>query len=373
MRIGVDGTPLLGQRTGVGRYVSELLRALPGQLDPQDDLRVTAFSVRGRGPLRAELPPGAGSRHRAVPARLLQAAWARGELPRVGTLAGRVAVFHGTNFVLPPVGRAGGVVTVHDLAYLRHPELVAEASRRYVDLVPRSLARAAVVCVPSGAVAAELAEAYPAAEDRIVVTPLGVSATWAGAADEPPIAAAPGDRPYVLFIGSLEPRKGLPTVVAALRLLQARGRRDLPRLYLAGPAGWGPPLDTSGLPDDLVVRTGHLPDDELRTLMAGASALLYPSVYEGFGLPLLEAFALGTPVIATGIPTTLELVGGEDDLAALFPVGDAEALAPLLESAADSASAPGPRARRRALARSYSWQRTAALTAQAYRRAAGRP
>lgn len=372
MRIGLDGTPLLGQRTGIGRYVHELLQELPRQLDQDDDLRVTAFTLRGRRPLAALVPAGVGLRHRPAPARVLHETWARAEIPRVGMLAGRVEVFHGTNFVLPPVGRAGGVVTVHDLAYLRHPELVSAASRRYVDLVPRSVRRAAAVCVPSASVAGELADAYPAAEGKVTVTPLGVSSRWTDADQRPEEAGPRAEPPYLLFVGSVEPRKGLPTVLAALRLLHARGRRDLPRLCLAGPAGWGAELDTRGLPEGLVVRTGHLPDDDLLRLVAGASALLYPSRYEGFGLPVLEAFALGTPVIASDIPTTVELVGCDGRLADLFPVGDAEALAALIEKATTATGDAAARGRRRALARSFSWERTAALTAEAYRRAAER-
>ena len=369
MRIGLDGTPLLGERTGIGRYVGELLQALPAQLDPRDDLRVTAFTLRGGGSLAEHLPAAVTAAHRPFPARLLQAAWSRTEVPPVQLLTGRVAVFHGTNFVLPPVGRAAGVVTVHDLAYLRFPHLVSAASRRYAELVPRSIRRAAVVCAPSRSIAAELAATYPDAAQKVVVTPLGVSTRWTTAEVSGP--AAGDDHPYLVFIGSLEPRKGLHTLVAALRLLHERGHRDLPRVHLAGPAGWGPGLDTTGLPDGVLVRRGHLPDSELMQLVSGARSLLYPSVYEGFGLPVLEAFARGTRVIATDIPTTVEIVGSGDGLAALFPVGDAEALAALLEHAAEPDDVAA-RERRKALARTYTWERTARETIAAYRRAAQR-
>src|SRR5690606_19469987 len=102
----------------------------------------------------------------------------RGELPPVEWLCGPVHVFHATNFVLPPLSRAAGVVTVHDLTYLRYPETVSRASLRYRDLVPRSLARAAVVCTPSRAVADEVAETYRLDPDDVAVTPLGVEPEW---------------------------------------------------------------------------------------------------------------------------------------------------------------------------------------------------
>lgn len=371
MRIGLDGTPLLGPRSGVGRYVAELVRALPAALDGDDEVSLTAFTLRGAGQLPGLAPPGVPTRSRPVPARLLQAAWSRSSFPPVTLLSGRVDVFHGTNFVLPPPGRAAGVVTVHDLAFLHLRDTVTPASRRYVELVPRSLRRAGAVCVPSRSVADEVCAAYPRAADRVVVTPLGVDPAWAGsrpvAADRRADLGLTGD--YVLFVGNLEPRKDLGTVLAAYRLLVARGSSDLPRLALAGPSGWGGELDLGGLPAGLVVRLGRQPEDQLRGLVAGARALLYPSRYEGFGLPVLEAFACGTPLIASDIPTTREILGTGADLAGLFPVGDAEALADLLVT--DPDDRPDVRRRRQELTRAWTWQATARATVDAYRRAAG--
>jgi glycosyltransferase involved in cell wall biosynthesis len=369
VRIGLDGTPLLGPRSGVGRYVAELVAALPAALGADDEVSLTAFTLRGAGQLAGLAPPGVASRSRPVPARLLQASWSRGGFPPVGMLAGPVDLFHGTNFVLPPTGRAAGVVTVHDLAYLHLPDTVSAASRRYVDLVPRSLRRAAAVCVPSQFVADEVGAAYPWAADRVVVTPLGVDPAWAAAA--PPSAGRLGDlgldREYLLFIGNVEPRKDLATVLDAYRLLVRRGRTDLPQLALAGPSGWGETLDLGGLPPELVVRLGRQPEDGLRALVAGARALLYPSRYEGFGLPVLEALACGTPLIASDIPTTREIVGTDPALAALFPAGDAAALAELLVG--DPDVEPDARGRRRAATKAWTWQATARATADAYRRA----
>src|SRR4051794_16500089 len=202
MRIGLDATPLLGARTGIGRYVAELVRHLPEVLQSSDELVATAFTVRGGSALRRDLPPGVSAQNRRFPARLLQELWARTEVPSVGLLAGRLDVFHGTNFVLPPPGRAAGVVTIHDLAFLRHSGTVSAASRRYVELVPRSLARARVVCVPSASVAADVGDAYPAAADRILVTPLGVDPAWARtpAPERAWLATLGLPRDYVLFI-----------------------------------------------------------------------------------------------------------------------------------------------------------------------------
>jgi hypothetical protein len=157
VRVGIDATPLLGLRTGIGVYTERLLSELAAP-DGDDEFVATAFTLRGAGRLGASLPGGVAARSRPVPARLLRALWARTEVPPVEWLCGRVDVFHATNFVLPPTRRAGGVVTVHDLSFLRYPETVTPASLRYRDLVPRSVRRAAVVCALTHAVAAEIAD-----------------------------------------------------------------------------------------------------------------------------------------------------------------------------------------------------------------------
>lgn len=343
MRVGLDATPLLGARTGIGRYTGSLLQALAGG---PDEVVATAFTLRGR------LAPVAGVevRARPVPARGLQEAWARTELPPVEWLTGRLDVFHATNFVLPPVRRARGVVTVHDLAFLRMTETVSAASARYRALVPRSVARAAVVVTPSEAVADQVREAY-APRVPVVAVPHGVDPAWAGV--QPPTDALRArlglPREYVLFVGTLEPRKDVRTLLAAHRLLP-----DAPPLVLVGPPGWGEQVDVTGC-----VVTGFLDDDALRPVVAGASALVLPSRDEGFGLPVVEALSAGTPVVASDLPVLRE-VGG--DVVAYAPVGDAEAFAAALQQVLD---APGDPAGRRAHATRFTW----AASAEGHRRA----
>jgi glycosyltransferase involved in cell wall biosynthesis len=370
VRIGLDATPLLGRRTGIGRYVQQLLTTLPG-LFPDDDVAATAFTLRGSGSLSDALPPGVSVRGRPVPARALRAAWQRSEWPPVELLTGALDVFHGTNFVLPPARRAGGVVTVHDLAYLLHRDTVSADSARLRELVPRGLARASVVCVPSVAVAAEVQETYRLPTDRVQVTPLGVDPAWAAA--EPLPRARLHElrlgRPYLLFVGTLEPRKNLGVLLRAFAAVCAADR-DGPLLALAGPAGWGEELDVPAAAAGRVVRLGYLDEPDLHGLMAGAHALVFPSVYEGFGLPPLEAFAAGVPVVAGDIPTIRETVGREPGLARLVPVEDTDALADALSAEWDAAREPERRRRRQAVAAGYSWTRTAELTREAYERAA---
>jgi glycosyltransferase involved in cell wall biosynthesis len=386
MRVGLDATPLLGPRTGVGRYVAGLVDALAlsGEVA---ELRLVPFTWRGAGDLprtgRAAAPaapgppgaPGAAAaravvrtRRRRVPARPLREVWARTPWPPVEWLAGRVDVFHATNFVAPPARRAGLVVTVHDLTYLRYPEMVTAASARYRELVPVGIGRGAVVCAPTAAVAGELRETYRIPPERMVVTPLGVDRRWLRA--EPPdsawLAARGLPERYLLFVGSREPRKNLTTLLAAYRELLAGGE-GLP-LVLVGPAGWGEEPSLGGLPAGSVLTPGYLDDDDLVRVVAGASALAYPSLYEGFGLPALEALACGTPVVAGDVPALREVLG---EHAELVDPGDPGALASALAKAIEDAGGPA-RAARRAHAATFTWERCAAATLGAYREAIAR-
>ncbi len=347
MRLGLDATPLLGARTGIGRYTEALLGALADA--GSDQLVATAFTLRGRGGL--QVPAGVEVRARPLPARGLQEAWARTELPPVEWLTGRLDVFHATNFVLPPLARARGVVTVHDLAFLRMTDTVRAASARYRGLVPRSIGRAAVVLTPSEAVADQVREAY-APRVPVLAVPHGVAPGWA--TTSPPDDALRRSlglpREYVLFVGTLEPRKDVRTLLAAHRLLP-----DAPPLVLVGPPGWGEQVDVTG-----AVTTGYLDDAVLRPVVAGAAALVLPSRDEGFGLPLLEALAAGTPVVASDLPVLRE-VGA--DLVTYAPVGDAEGFAAALRTVLDS---PGDGAARRAHAARFTWAASAAGHRAAY-------
>ena len=388
MRVGLDATPLLGPRTGVGRYVAGLAGALATLAGPEpEELALVPFSWRGT----RDLPGGGlgGPRvrygRRRAPARLLQAAWARLPWPPVEWLSGPVEVFHGTNFVAPPTRRAAAVVTVHDLTYLRFPEMVTDASARYRDLVPRALRRGAVVCTPTAAVATEVAAEYGLPPDRLVVTPLGVDPSWLATHALP-------DR-YLLFVGNREPRKNLTGLLTAYRqLLVGVGRAPshpraigvgngptagegagtttapatdgVPPLVLVGPPGWGEALDTAGLPPDAIRTPGYLPQPDLVRVVAGAAALIVPSWYEGFGLPALEALACGTPVVASDLPAHREVLG---DQAELTPPGDPAALAAALARVLDDPGDDQRRAARRARAAGFTWENCAQATLSAYR------
>jgi glycosyltransferase involved in cell wall biosynthesis len=392
VRVGLDATPLLGPRTGVGRYVAGLAGALATLAGPEpEELALVPFTWRGTGDLPAAAPSGPRVRvgRRRVPARLLQAAWSRLPWPPVEWLSGPVDVFHATNFTAPPTRRAATVVTIHDLTYLRYPEMVTDASARYRDLVPRALRRGAVVATPTAAVATEVADEYGLSPDRLVVTPLGVGDTWRQAAPPDPAWLATRGLPerYLLFVGNREPRKNLGTLLAAYRQLLASAPRvvgmetgptvgegigmttadtTVPPLVLVGPPGWGEALDTAGLPPDAVRTPGYLPEPDLARVVAGAAALVNPSWYEGFGLPALEALACGTPVVASDLPAHREVLG---DQAQLFPPGDPDALTAALAKVLDDPGGEPAKAARRTRAAGFTWENCATATLAAYHRA----
>jgi glycosyltransferase involved in cell wall biosynthesis len=356
VRVLVDGTPLLGRRTGVGRYTAALTEELASMAGV--DIRVFALTLRGWRALRSVLPHEVWARGLPAPARALRALWLRSSFPPIELIAGFSDVVHGTNFVLPVAARAGGVLTIHDLAFLDRPEELPPSDRELPALVRRSAARARVVCTPTKAVATSVVERLGVPSERVMVTPLGVDAAWFTAL--PPTEQLRRrlrlPQRYLLFVGAEGPRKGLDVLRRAHESTPA-----LPPLVLAGPS-------PSGV-DGRVIHTGYLPDVELRSVVAGAAAVVLPSRDEGFGLPVLEALACNVPVVCSDIAALREVAG---DQATLVPYGDVEGLAHGLTEALADPPPLAVLAARRAHAAGFTWRRCAEATVAAYRRAAHR-
>jgi glycosyltransferase involved in cell wall biosynthesis len=360
VRIAYDAAPLLNPRTGVGHYAAALLDAM---LAADPDLEVCLFAV-GRQPAPATTPGDgrATLRRWPLPARLVVGAWELTRHPRGEVLVGRVDAVHGTNFWIPPLRRRNGVVTVHDLTFLLYPEFCTPQVRRYRWILPQVLKRCAVVLTPSETVAEQVSSELAFPRDRIVVTPEGVRPSALSTAP----AAAKG-RSYLLFTGTQEPRKNLDRLLRAFALL---GDLDLD-LVFAGPAGWGSGdlhrrCVELGIADR-VQFPGYLSDRDLAATLAGARAFVFPSLYEGFGLPPLEAMAAGIPVVAARAGSLPEVLG---DAPFWCDPLDVESIAAAIRRAVTDdelrvrASAAG-----RERVAVYDWAETARLTLGAYRRA----
>jgi glycosyltransferase involved in cell wall biosynthesis len=378
LTVGFDATPLLGRPTGVGVFCAGALAGLA----VRDDVAVSAYAVswRRRRGITPLLPRRISSGQRPMPARPLHAAWARGSLPPLEWFIGRTDVVHGTNFVVPPTRSAARVVTVHDLTVVRFPELCDAPTLAYPRLIRRAVDEGAWVHTPSGFVAEEVVAEFGADPARVRAVHHGVPELPA-----PPTGSAGRDRGagvgdvlglpgacdrYVLAIGTVEPRKDYPLLLESFAAVAA----DHPdaALVIVGGDGWGTEafaaaLDASPV-RSRVVRPGYLDGAALAATLRGASVLAYPSRYEGFGFPPLQAMAEGVPVVATAAGAVPEVVG---DGAWLVPPGDRDGLSDRLAAAL----AGGPDidalvARGRARAARFSWEACAAGLADLYRDAA---
>ncbi|MGI8424124.1 MAG: glycosyltransferase family 4 protein [Chloroflexota bacterium] len=315
MRIAVDFTAGVRQYGGVGRYTRSLLRALAEEVARRHGH--DALTLLWAGPPRITPPadwPGVRTRRLPLPERWMTVLWQRLRVPLPADwLAGGADVFYSPDFTLPPLARARAAVTVHDLSYLLHPDTHFPPLRRYLErAVPRALDRAGRIFADSIQTQEDLHVHLGVAPERVEVV--------LSAAD-PMFQPTPRgrindvlrrngiDRPYLLSVGTLQPRKNLQVIFSALRALVDEGR-NLLHVHVGRPGWLYEPiftaLDRSGVKDR--VRMLAASDEDLVALYGGAVALVFPSLYEGFGLPCLEAMSCGTPVIASRAGSLAEVV-----------------------------------------------------------------
>lgn len=292
----------------------------------------------------------------------LYESWHRLRVPRVQLATGAVDVVHATSIAIPPKS-APLVVTVHDLAFLHEPTYF---TRRGLSFFMRGLLLAKrdadlVICVSEATRRDCLAAGFH--PDRLVTIPLGVEVKGAEPAERKRVADRYGlRRPYVMWTGTIEPRKNLRGVIEAFRMLDS----DLD-LVLVGPRGWNEDIDALlGTARDRVRVLGFVPHGDLAPLYAGAAVFCWPSFLEGFGFPVLEAMAQGTPVVTSKGTSTEEIVA---EAGILVDPRDTGAIAAGIRSVLeDEALAAKLREAGRRRAGSYTWARTARLTADAYAR-----
>ena len=370
-KVAIDVTPLVGVRTGIGAAVAEIVAAL-GSLDAAPQLVPYALSFRARRH-RESLPPR--TRFVPIPARVLLASWARADHPRIDRFLHGARVIHATNYLAPPSRRAT-LVSVYDCSFVRHPELCTPEVRAFEPALRRAVARGATIHTTSAFVASEIEEIFGPglrSAGRIEVVPLGVPALGEPATSVPAdVAETLSGGPFILAIGTFEPRKNLPHLVGAFGAIA--GTHPDMRLVLAGPDGPArPDVDTAiaALPEPIrtrVVITGPVSDAGRRALLDGATALAYPSIYEGFGFPVLEAMTAGIPVVAAKAGAIPEVAG---DAAVLVDATDEAALAAALDAfVTDDSLRAEYTALGRDRVRRFSWSATAMGLAELYRRLA---
>lgn len=373
MRIGIDGIPLASLRTGVGHYTFELAHAL-SLAAPADQFELVS-PLPLLDSVKEEITE---SNLRPVRLRLnaLLRPWWAIRLPLYIRQTG-MDVFHGTNFDVPLWNGCATVVTIHDLSLFLHPEThekrLVRRARRRMPLMART---ASMIITPSESVRREVCDHFHISPEKVVAIPEAARPFFkpVEARQAAPVLRQFGlEEGFILFVGTIEPRKNLMTLVRAFEeLVRATALR--PQLVIAGRKGW--------LTDELfsyvegmsarerVRFLGYVPEDALGALYSSCGVSVYPSLYEGFGLPTLEAMACGAPVITTRTQALQETVG---DAARLVDPHDAHALARAMaellsdERARRELASEGLRR-----AAQFSWEKTAGLTLEVYREAINR-
>jgi glycosyltransferase involved in cell wall biosynthesis len=363
--IGIEGDHLLVERVGMGHYMGGLLEAL-SELNPQEKYLVFTLGRSSRLAHRPVIAENVAYRVRPFPRRIHDRLLLAGLAPPTELLIGcRPDVCIWPNFVSwPTLPGVRNVVVIHDLCYLLHGQYLTTESRRYYEtLVPRSIRRADHVIAVSANVKRELMEHLGLPEGKVtIVTPAVRHADFYPRSDEE-IRHIEGryglNRPYILYTGTLEPRKNIMGLLEAYAGLPSAVRERF-QLVLAGGKGW---LDSeiTGRLKELrtlpIVLTGYVPDADLPALYSGAALFVYPSFYEGFGMPPLEAMACGVPVITSDSASLPEVVG---DAAVTVAASDISSLRRAIENLLEDEELAGEM-RDRGLIRAsqFSWKQSA--------------
>jgi glycosyltransferase involved in cell wall biosynthesis len=366
MLVGLDGIPLASPKTGIGHYTFELACAL-AHTAPTDEFQLispvpmTALTKDDVDDLALNL--------KVVEARRRLSWWALG-LPRYGN-KNQLALFHGTNYEIPVWSSFPKIVTIHDLSLMlhgeTHPGAVVRRAKRRLPLMAKA---ATMIITATESVKREICEHLRVEPGKVAVTPYAARSQFrpASSAGATEVKKRLGvDDEFVLFVGTIEPRKNLITLVKAFAEL-LRTTDLSPQLVIAGKEGW-----LTGELFSYIARShikerilflGYVSDKDLAALYSSCRACVYPSLYEGFGLPPLEAMACGAPVITSRIPTIMETVGSAAKLIAPQDVeGLAESLTALLKDEDQRRQLSSAGLER---AKEFTWEGTARATLEVY-------
>lgn len=330
--IGIDYTPAYEQGAGIGRLVRQLINAL-AQIDRLNEYRLF---VAGAPPQQLPTPLAHNFQWcpTSIPPEWLARLWHRLRLPvPIELFTGALDIYHATDFVLPPTHKhTKTIVTVHDLSFVRVPETATPSLKAYLDVVvPRSVRRADHIIADSYATKADLMEIYQLKDEKISVLYSGIEPHFTPIRDEQKLNTVRQKYgiqtgPYLFSVGTVQPRKNYERIVHALNILKNRGYTI--NWIIAGGKGWLEAPFYQAIQDnnlnEWVNLIGYADDADLPTLYSGAIITLYPSLYEGFGFPILESMACETPVITSNISSLPEVAG---NAAILVNPYDTEALA----------------------------------------------
>jgi glycosyltransferase involved in cell wall biosynthesis len=379
VRIAIDYSAAVNQRAGVGRLVRNQVLAL-AEFDQVNDYRLVY--ARPNRDSRPQFPRARNFARREVGVRerWLTIMWHRVNVPLPADwLSGPVDVYHSPDFVLPPLRHARGILTVHDLAFLMRPECADDRLRAYLEVVvPRSVRRADFIIADSENTRNDLVVLLGVQPSSVAVVPGGVEERFTPVTDAELLRRARhqlgvGDAPFVLAIGVIEPRKNLNRLMDAFGALKERGvvPANL-KLVLAGGRGWlfDGIFDhhaASAVRDDILL-PGFVPDELLPAIYSAAEVLAFPSLYEGFGLPILEAMACGTPVVASRASCLPEVAEGA---ALMIDPTNVDGLSTSLELVlTDSALRSRLIEQGHARASQYTWRAAAEQLLEVYQRVA---
>ncbi|MBS3909163.1 MAG: glycosyltransferase family 4 protein [Actinobacteria bacterium] len=377
MRIAIDASPAIPPRTGIGCYAYQLIRHLAGIINQTDDELLLFYNYFRHGKaLPAELNELGRVRVSRIPCRVQRMLHNSIGIP-IEPFIGKADVFHSLNYMVPPTLFAKQVVSIHDLTFVFYPETMPAGDAAYFNkFVPVAARRADRVITISESSKRDLVTLLGIDESKIVVTHMAADCNVKPIEDSSILDTVRNTyalpQEYILYVGTLEPRKNIPFLIDAFSALKQQ--HLIPhKLVIAGKKGWlygeiFKKVTEIGLENEIVF-TGFVEDVDLAALHSAASVFVFPSLYEGFGIPPLEAMACGTPVVVSNTSSSLEVVADAGILLEPHDVGAwVEAIYAVVTKPELAAGLKGKGIERSKL---FSWDKTAQLTYDVYRKVCG--